>query len=299
MLHKLNQYGIKVLVLSIFLLALPIILCADVRYLTEDEYQDLSKDEVIKYWEELENEMMMLQARQERAETNITENENRIAEIKVRIAEIDEEYDLIYTGIMDELGGITHSQLVNFQKKLDEIRSQLDYYDEMPNTDLYANNDEIKTFINNYEQMKAENIAKAPKFISEFKELDRRFSKLDNALPQYYEDTHTVVRGEFLSKISSYKHIYNDPAKWGIIYRANRDQIKDPDLIYPDQIFKIPRGLPTSWKVYKGECLWTIASYPEVFNSPFEWPKIYRANKDKIKDPDLIYPNQILRIPRN
>ena len=27
---------------------------------------------------------------------------------------------------------------------------------------------------------------------------------------------------------------------WPIIYKANRDQIKDPDLIYPDQVFKVP-----------------------------------------------------------
>ena len=27
---------------------------------------------------------------------------------------------------------------------------------------------------------------------------------------------------------------------WPIIYKANRDQIKDPDLIYPKQVFKIP-----------------------------------------------------------
>jgi hypothetical protein len=25
------------------------------------------------------------------------------------------------------------------------------------------------------------------------------------------------------------------------VYRANKDQIKDPDLIYPNQIFEIPR----------------------------------------------------------
>jgi len=28
------------------------------------------------------------------------------------------------------------------------------------------------------------------------------------------------------------------------------------------------------------------------------WPKLYEANKDEIKDPDLIYPGQRLRIER-
>ncbi|MFQ5626314.1 MAG: LysM peptidoglycan-binding domain-containing protein [Methyloligellaceae bacterium] len=29
---------------------------------------------------------------------------------------------------------------------------------------------------------------------------------------------------------------------WPMLYRANRDQIRDPDLIFPKQIFAIPRG---------------------------------------------------------
>lgn len=50
--------------------------------------------------------------------------------------------------------------------------------------------------------------------------------------------TYTVVSGDSLSKIA--KHIYGDAAKWKKIYEANTDQIKNPDLIYPGQVLKIP-----------------------------------------------------------
>jgi len=50
--------------------------------------------------------------------------------------------------------------------------------------------------------------------------------------------------------------------------------------------------------VKKGECLWWIAEYEDVYNDPFMWPLIYNANKDKITNPDLIYPGQELNIPR-
>jgi nucleoid-associated protein YgaU len=50
--------------------------------------------------------------------------------------------------------------------------------------------------------------------------------------------------------------------------------------------------------VKKGECLWWIAEYEDVYNDPFMWPLIYNANKDKIKNPDLIYPGQEFSIPR-
>ncbi len=58
-------------------------------------------------------------------------------------------------------------------------------------------------------------------------------------------------------------------------------------------------ALPTYHEVKKGECLWKIAEYKEIYNDPFMWPLIYRANKDKIKDPDLIFPKQVFSIPRD
>ena len=50
--------------------------------------------------------------------------------------------------------------------------------------------------------------------------------------------SYTVVKGDSLSKIA--KHLYGDAQKWRKIYDANRDQIKNPDLIYPGQTFTIP-----------------------------------------------------------
>jgi nucleoid-associated protein YgaU len=52
------------------------------------------------------------------------------------------------------------------------------------------------------------------------------------------EKTYTVVAGDTLSKIA--KREYGDAAKWHRIYEANKDTIKNPDLIYPGQTFKIP-----------------------------------------------------------
>ena len=52
------------------------------------------------------------------------------------------------------------------------------------------------------------------------------------------EMAYTVVSGDSLSKIA--KKLYGDANKWRRIYEANTDQIKDPDLIHPGQILKIP-----------------------------------------------------------
>jgi hypothetical protein len=47
------------------------------------------------------------------------------------------------------------------------------------------------------------------------------------------------------------------------------------------------------------DCLWNIAKKPEIYNDPFAWPKIWRANSDQIRNPDLIYPGQQLSIPKS
>lgn len=52
------------------------------------------------------------------------------------------------------------------------------------------------------------------------------------------ERTYTVVAGDTLSKIA--KREYGDASQWHRIYEANKDTIKNPDLIYPGQTFKIP-----------------------------------------------------------
>jgi nucleoid-associated protein YgaU len=52
------------------------------------------------------------------------------------------------------------------------------------------------------------------------------------------EQTYTIVSGDSLSKIA--KHFYGDASKWRQIFEANRDVIKDPDLIYPGKTIKIP-----------------------------------------------------------
>ena len=50
--------------------------------------------------------------------------------------------------------------------------------------------------------------------------------------------TYVVVKGDSLSKIA--KQEYGDASKWRTIYEANKNLIKDPDLIYPGQELKIP-----------------------------------------------------------
>jgi nucleoid-associated protein YgaU len=52
---------------------------------------------------------------------------------------------------------------------------------------------------------------------------------------------YTVRRGETLPQIAARSEIYDDSSLWPLIYRANRDQIRDPRQLWPGQVLKIPR----------------------------------------------------------
>ena len=79
-------------------------------------------------------------------------------------------------------------------------------------------------------------------------------------------ERYTVARGDTLWGISAREIIYSNALMWPIIYKANREQIRDPDVIFPRQVFVIPRDFTASeadmaidrarrrgrWRLYDG-----------------------------------------------
>ncbi|MCP4075154.1 MAG: LysM peptidoglycan-binding domain-containing protein [Gammaproteobacteria bacterium] len=51
------------------------------------------------------------------------------------------------------------------------------------------------------------------------------------------------------------------------------------------------------YTVVAGDNLWDISAKESVYGNPYEWPLIYKANSDQIKDADLIYSGQVFSIP--
>ena len=60
--------------------------------------------------------------------------------------------------------------------------------------------------------------------------------------PEPEVEYYTIVSGDSLSKIA--KHYYGNAMDYPKLFEANREVIKDPDLIYPGQKIRIP---PKTW----------------------------------------------------
>jgi nucleoid-associated protein YgaU len=63
---------------------------------------------------------------------------------------------------------------------------------------------------------------------------DPRVTPSPTAAPR----TYTIQKGDTLSAIAQRE--YGNAQEWRAIYEANRDTIKDPDMIYPGQKINLP-----------------------------------------------------------
>jgi len=71
---------------------------------------------------------------------------------------------------------------------------------------------------------------------------------------------------------------------------------KKPLKLKPKKLYPVKK-IGKLYKVKKGESLWRISGHKDVYNDPSKWKKIYEANKNKIANPNVVYPGQRLVIP--
>jgi len=104
-----------------------------------------------------------------------------------------------------------------------------------------------------YEAREGEANAKAEEEQVKIESIKAQLSELDQAIAdieaeikakeEEIRNTYVVKPGDWLSKLAEYPEVYGwgNYARWKEIFNANKDLIKDPDLIYPDWKLKIPR----------------------------------------------------------
>ncbi len=135
-----------------------------------------------------------------------------------------------YDDCMDELYamvGATKADVDNFAMKVRDFEAKMSDPD-ISNEDLQAELDALKD----------NKISALPQFYD--KVHNQLQNKLNNRQYTPKEIMYTVVKGDHLWGIAKKKEHYDNPFAWPMIYRANKDKINDPDLIYPKQVFKIP-----------------------------------------------------------
>ena len=80
---------------------------------------------------------------------------------------------------------------------------------------------------------------------------DENFSSPPDEVPTEF---YVIQKGDTLSKIA--EQYYGDPKKYSMIFEANREVIKDADLIYPGQTVRIPTTSRETRNIIKMQGRW-------------------------------------------
>jgi nucleoid-associated protein YgaU len=75
--------------------------------------------------------------------------------------------------------------------------------------------------------------------LPDFSDVQSGSSSAEVTKEEAEQQTYTVKKGDTLSKIA--QQFYGDASKYPAIFKANTDQLKNPDLIHPGQVLKIPQ----------------------------------------------------------
>ncbi len=205
-----KSYKLLVTILSLLLFFSVSIVAQEEEEMTEEEFQ-AEMNRLTEQRVELTKELNELKSSTE-------ELKKKQASMQAVEDCINEKYALV---------GATEADVARFRKEVAKLEGQIQRK-ESPKDDRQVALDNLK----------ANKISALPEFN------DKVTKQLQGMLDAWQEAPkeidYTVVKGDYLWKIAKKDEFYGNGFAWPVIYKANRDQIKDPDLIYPKQVFKIP-----------------------------------------------------------
>jgi LysM repeat protein len=247
--------------------------------------------------EEYVAQMADLTGRDTKAAGQIEELNAQIEALNKQVADTDLANNDLNAQILSAVAS-SESDVKSFGKKLDGIIAQLEGLMSLAPEVLIQRRGEINDLAAQVEELKQSKIAALPEMAGNLASIDKMLAQLKARVAQPVIIDYTVAQGDNLWSIAQQERVYADPYMWPRLYRANKEQIQDPDLIYPDQMLAVPFGVPENKHlVTSGDFLFKIAA--EIYNDGGKWHKIYEANKQQIVEPDLIFPAQVLEIPSN
>lgn len=254
-----------------------------------------AQDRKMKY-EDYEIELMEWQERERDAKAGLEECESAKAALSGQIEAVEADIAAAWQEVYDMLG-ITEADVDAFADQLDDFARRLGEYGRLTPEQMFEQQDVLTALEAELNQLAMMPAAMLTQFANRIDRYRRDIDNYRSRMAGPRSVRYTVVRGDHLWGIAAKPAHYGDGAKWMRIYSVNREKINDPDLIFPDQIFSVPLDIDpaTQYLVRNGDNLARIAD--NLWGNPFEWRKLYEANRDLIPDPNLIYTNTILQVP--
>jgi nucleoid-associated protein YgaU len=247
--------------------------------------------------DEYHAEMAKLNDRVAAAEIALENCNGAKADLAKEIEELQAQKVQVWEAILAEIG-TDEAGVEAFLKDLKALDAECDGLLALSPEELFKKREDVCALASKLDEAKKNKISALTKAQDLIAAIEGKLTQIKDKMPAAMYNDYTVIVGDYLWKISGKE--YGDPMQWMKIYSVNKDQIKDADLIFPEQVFKILQGKGLDqYIVEKGDFLQKIAENPQVLGDPASWTKIYEKNKDVIgDDPSLIFPHTVLVIPQ-
>lgn len=171
-----------------------------------------------------------------------------IVDLKNQIASVDQQIQAANDATM-ALVGATAEMRKAFEQELSTLESTVDNPTKMSDADLVAHKEDVEKAQEQKDTLLKQKIAAVAVYHRRLEAIQRKLDSLKSTIAQQS-------------------------------IAANQEQIY----------------VVKAWAKDR-DCLWNIAKKPSIYGNAFLWTKIYQGNRDQIKDPNLIYPHERLKIP--
>jgi len=169
--------------------------------------------------------------------------ESDIAGLKAQSVKLDGEImaceDALYAML-----GVTRADVAAFDKELTDMENRISELQRMSDAELVNYKDEIQRMDARIKEMAKSNICLIPRYGDRVKAAQDKLAALMNSIQK--EKTYVVGTWsrdrDCLWNIAKKKDIYDNAWLWPKIWQGNRDLIRDPDVIKPNWVLKIPEG---------------------------------------------------------
>jgi nucleoid-associated protein YgaU len=222
------------------------------------------QDPRLKEWtmDMYDSALAVAEKRLQDAQAGIAQEQARIEELKSQIAQVETQIAETIAQTYALLG-ITQEDVDRWMAEADAIKAKIEEMMMLSSDELAARMNEIREIEKRIAELKKSRISWLFDCAAVITELESLLQQLKSNLPDkpmQYTVRLIPERRDCLWRISGYEEIYGDPYQWPSIYSANKSKIdrrfdiyqsviaaeeqkytRSEDLIYPGQVFDIPR----------------------------------------------------------
>ncbi len=273
---------------------------------------------VEQYREELSNAMQ----REKDAKEALAQEQVRLEDLQQQVSDTQSRI-VTATQELYSMAGTTEADLTSFEQRLGENKSELNSVFGMPGNELLQNRARFEGKKKQYAGLKRENSAKLPRFRSSLQEandliaqIEQRFVQETEAAKQAAADSIGAAKAQAIADKQTAKERAKAAKEQARLdrqtaaeqARADREAAKTakPAARANRQseagtvVHSVDQSGAESYTVESygksGDCLWNIAK--RLYGDEAKWETIFDANRDVVKDPDVIQAGTTLRIPR-